>query len=117
MSLKRFIFRVFQFRKIISSRETCFKLVPRDYPVEITKKKKYSDSTLIEGNFTTPLELHIPGVVPEAAQKAYFQLLIPNKWKNEEHKPICIHLAGTGDHVSLLCRLYRLQSADKANVF
>lgn len=108
MSLKRFIFRVFQFRKIISSRETCFKLVPRDYPVEITKKKKYSDSTLIEGNFTTPLELHIPGVVPEAAQKAYFQLLIPNKWKNEEHKPICIHLAGTGDHVSLLCRLYRL---------
>ncbi|KAH8405423.1 hypothetical protein KR222_011519 [Zaprionus bogoriensis] len=90
--------RVFQFRKIISCRETCFKLVPRDYPVEITKKKKYSDSTLIEGNFTTPLELHIPGVVPEAAQKAYFQLLIPNKWNNEEHKPICIHLAGTGDH-------------------
>ncbi|XP_034480815.1 protein ABHD18 [Drosophila innubila] len=90
--------RVFQFRKIISCRETCFKLVPRDYPVEITKKKKYSDSTLIEGNFTTPLELHLPGVVPEAAQKAYFQLLIPNKWINEDHKPICIHLAGTGDH-------------------
>ncbi|XP_034103218.1 protein ABHD18 isoform X1 [Drosophila albomicans] len=90
--------RVFQFRKIISSRETCYKLVPRDYPVEITKKKKYSDSTLIEGNFMTPLELHLPGVVPEAAQKAYFQLLIPNKWINEEHKPVCIHLAGTGDH-------------------
>ncbi|KAH8371004.1 hypothetical protein KR093_005895 [Drosophila rubida] len=90
--------RVFQFRKIISSRETCYKLVPRDYPVEITKKKKYSDSTLIEGNFMTPLELHLPGVVPEPAQKAYFQLLIPNKWINEEHKPICIHLAGTGDH-------------------
>jgi len=43
----------------------------------------------------------MPGVVPEAAQKAYFQLLIPNKWINEEHKPICIHLAGTGDHVGI----------------
>lgn len=107
---------MFQFRKIISCRETCFKLVPRDYPVEITKKKKYSDSTLIEGNFTTPLELHIPGVVPEAAQKAYFQLLIPNKWKNEEHKPICIHLAGTGDHVSKL-GFYRLRIAVKAKPF
>ncbi|EDW18714.1 protein ABHD18 isoform X1 [Drosophila mojavensis] len=90
--------RVFQFRKIISCRETCFKLVPRDYPVEITKKKTYSDSTLIEGNFTTPLELHMPGVVPEAAQQAHFQLLLPNKWNDEHHKPICIHLAGTGDH-------------------
>lgn len=75
--------------------------MPRDYPVEITKKKKYSDSTLIEGTFTTPLELHMPGVVPEAAQQAYFQLLLPNKWNNEQHKPICIHLAGTGDHVSI----------------
>ncbi|EDV97384.1 protein ABHD18 isoform X1 [Drosophila grimshawi] len=90
--------RVFQFRKVISCRETCFKLVPRDYPVEITKKKRYSDSTLIEGNFKTPMELHMPGVVPKAAQKAYFQILLPNKWVNEEHKPICIHLAGTGDH-------------------
>ncbi|EDW76804.2 uncharacterized protein Dwil_GK18793 [Drosophila willistoni] len=90
--------RVFQFRKIISSRETCFKLVPRDYPVEITKKEIYSESTLIEGKFMTPLELHLPGVVPKAAQNAYFQLLIPNKWVDEHHKPVCIHLAGTGDH-------------------
>ncbi|XP_033150608.1 protein ABHD18 isoform X5 [Drosophila busckii] len=90
--------RVFQFRKIISCRDTCFKLVPRDYPVDIIKKTKYSDFTLIEGKFMTPLELHLPGVVPEAAQQAYFQFIIPNKWKHEQFKPICIHLAGTGDH-------------------
>ncbi|XP_043063733.1 protein ABHD18 isoform X3 [Drosophila ficusphila] len=90
--------RVFQFRKIISNRESCFKLVPRDYPVEITKKEISAESTLIEGKFKTPLELHLPGVVPKESQQAHFQLLIPNKWKNEKHKPICIHLAGTGDH-------------------
>ncbi|XP_017003513.2 protein ABHD18 [Drosophila takahashii] len=90
--------RVFQFRKVISSRESCFKLVPRDYPVEITKKEIYAESTLIEGKFKTPLELHLPGVVPKESQQAHFQLLIPNKWKNEKHKPVCIHLAGTGDH-------------------
>ncbi|XP_017089455.2 protein ABHD18 [Drosophila bipectinata] len=90
--------RVFQFRKIISNRESCFKLVPRDYPVEITKKEIYSESTLVEGKFITPLELHLPGVVPKASKHAHFQLLIPNKWKSEKHKPVCIHLAGTGDH-------------------
>ncbi|XP_020799884.1 protein ABHD18 isoform X1 [Drosophila serrata] len=90
--------KVFQFRKIISSRESCFKLVPRDYPVEITKKEISGESTLIEGQFLTPLELHLPGVVPKASQQAHFQLLIPNKWKSEKHKPVCIHLAGTGDH-------------------
>lgn len=97
-------FRVFQFRKVISSRESCFKLVPRDYPVEITKKEIGAESTLIEGQFKTPMELHMPGVVPEESQQAHFQLLIPNKWKNEKHKPICIHLAGTGDHVSTIER-------------
>ncbi|XP_017138403.1 protein ABHD18 [Drosophila miranda] len=90
--------RVFQFRKIISNRESCFKLVPRDYPVEITKKEIYAESTLIEGQFITPLELHLPGVVPKKSRNAYFQLLLPNTWKNEQHKPVCIHLAGTGDH-------------------
>jgi len=68
--------------------------------VEITKKQIYAESTLIEGQFKTPLELHLPGVVPKESQQAHFQLLIPNKWKNEKHKPVCIHLAGTGDHVS-----------------
>ncbi len=29
--------RLFEFRKVMSNRATCTKLVPRDYPVEITK--------------------------------------------------------------------------------
>lgn len=27
-----------------------------------------------------------------------FQFIVPKKWK--KHHPVCIHLAGTGDHVS-----------------
>lgn len=30
---------------------------------------------------------------------AYFQMILPKKWKAEDYKPVCIHFAGTGDHV------------------
>lgn len=29
-----------------------------------------------------------------------FQLIVPKEW-NSKYKPVCIHLAGTGDHVRL----------------
>lgn len=90
--------RLFKFRKIMSCRESCFKLVPPDYPVEITKKVKNPDCTILEGNFKTPFEFHLPGIVPKASQNAYFQIILPAKWKDEKHKPMCIHFAGTGDH-------------------
>lgn len=32
-------------------------------------------------------------------EDAYFQMILPLKWKSE-YKPVCIHLAGTGDHVN-----------------
>ncbi|XP_014090930.2 protein ABHD18 isoform X1 [Bactrocera oleae] len=90
--------RLFEFRKIISRRETCYKLIPQDYPVEITRNNKYSDCSILEGKFISPLELHLPGVVPKAAQEAHFQVILPKKWREEKFKPMCIHLAGTGDH-------------------
>ncbi|XP_054733441.1 protein ABHD18 [Anastrepha obliqua] len=90
--------RLFEFRKIISRRESCYKLIPQDYPIEIVKNEKYSDCSILEGKFMTPFELHLPGVVPKAAQEAHFQVILPKKWNDERFKPICIHLAGTGDH-------------------
>jgi hypothetical protein len=95
------IFRIFEFRKIISNRETASKLVPNDYPVEIVSETQTSDCKIIEGKFLTPLELYLPGLVPEAAKDAHFQMILPNKWKDDDCKPVCLHLAGTGDHVSL----------------
>lgn len=90
--------RLFEFRKIMSNRETCIKLVPDDYPIQITKEEETSECITIEGKFMTPLELHLPGLVPEAAQDAHFQMILPNKWKENDYKPVCLHLAGTGDH-------------------
>lgn len=56
----------------------------------------------MEGKFISPLELHLPGVVPKAAQEAHFQVILPKKWREEKFKPMCIHLAGTGDHVCIV---------------
>lgn len=83
---------------MISNRETCFKLVPNNYPVQITKEESTSEYKCIEGKFVTPLELYLPGLVPKVARDAHFQMIVPLEW-TETHKPICIHLAGTGDHV------------------
>ncbi|XP_063628733.1 protein ABHD18 isoform X1 [Cydia splendana] len=90
--------RLFEFRKVVSNRDECFKLVERDYAVTITKKQKLSDCTLLEGYFISPLHRYLPGIVPEVAQKAHFQVLLPIHWPEKGVKPMCLHLAGTGDH-------------------
>uniref|UniRef100_A0AAG5CXB4 Protein ABHD18 n=1 Tax=Anopheles atroparvus TaxID=41427 RepID=A0AAG5CXB4_ANOAO len=90
--------RLFEFRKIMSNRAACSQLVPRDYPVMITKEELHSDCKILEGKFITPLEIYLPGLVPDVAQNAHFQIVLPLKWNDERFKPICIHLAGTGDH-------------------
>ncbi|XP_045770295.1 protein ABHD18 isoform X1 [Maniola jurtina] len=90
--------RLFEFKKIVSNRDKCFKLVERDYPVTITKEQNLADCKLIEGYFLSPLEKYLPGIVPEIAQKAHFQVLLPIHWPDPGCKPVCLHLAGTGDH-------------------
>lgn len=94
------IIRLFEFRKEVSNRQRCYKLVPPDYHVEITHEEKCSDYHIVEGKFLTPLELYLPGLVPEAARYAHFQMLLPLRWPHQNHRPMCVHFAGTGDHVS-----------------
>lgn len=90
--------RLFEFRKIVSNREECFKLIDRNYPVTITKEQNLTDCHLLEGYFLSPLEKYLPGIVPEIVQKAHFQILLPLHWPDPQSKPVCLHLAGTGDH-------------------
>lgn len=90
--------RLFEFRKVVSNRDECFKLIEKDYPVTITKEENLTDCKIIEGYFVTPLERYLPGIVPEIAQKAHFQAILPMHWPVPECKPVCLHLAGTGDH-------------------
>ncbi|XP_028134510.1 protein ABHD18 isoform X3 [Diabrotica virgifera virgifera] len=89
--------RLFKFRKTVSNRECSYKLVPNDYPVKIINIVDRTDCKIIEGKFRSPFATFLPGLVPEEVQDCYFQMLLPLKWKSE-YKPVCIHLAGTGDH-------------------
>ncbi|XP_053832164.1 protein ABHD18 isoform X2 [Vidua macroura] len=89
--------RIFEFRKIIGNREKCQKLVSKDYPVFIDKVEGQSDCKILEGHFISPLAHCVPGILPVESLVARFQFIIPRRW-NGKHRPVCIHLAGTGDH-------------------
>ncbi|KAF3837818.1 hypothetical protein F7725_009586 [Dissostichus mawsoni] len=88
--------RIFEFRKYIGDRERCRSLVPEDYPVHINKTEEHTDYQIHEGFFISPLEHLVPGILPPEAVKARFQFIVPKKW--QKNRPVCIHLAGTGDH-------------------
>ncbi|KAK7864003.1 hypothetical protein R5R35_000109 [Gryllus longicercus] len=90
--------RLFAFRRIVCKRETCYKLVPNDYPVSIVKEEVHSDCKILQGQFTSPFVKHLPGLLPKESETAHFQVILPKKWNSEHYKPICLHLAGTGDH-------------------
>ncbi|XP_042726970.1 protein ABHD18 isoform X1 [Lagopus leucura] len=89
--------RIFEFRKIIGNREKCQTLVSRDYPVFIDKVEEQSDCKILEGHFISPLAHYVPGILPVESLVARFQFITPRRWNNK-HRPVCIHLAGTGDH-------------------
>lgn len=88
--------RIFEFRKIIGDRERCKSLVPKDYPVHINKTEDLTDCQIHDGFFISPLEHLVPGILPPEAVKARFQFIVPKRW--QKNRPVCIHLAGTGDH-------------------
>ncbi|XP_070818830.1 protein ABHD18 isoform X2 [Chaetodon trifascialis] len=88
--------RIFAFRKIIGDREKCKSLVPKDYPVHIYKTEEHTDCQIHNGFFISPLEHLVPGILPPEAVKARFQFIVPKRW--QKNRPVCIHLAGTGDH-------------------
>ncbi|XP_054453817.1 protein ABHD18 [Anoplopoma fimbria] len=88
--------RIFEFRKIIGDRERCRSLVPKDYPVHINKTEEHIDCHIHNGFFISPLEHFVPGILPPEAVKARFQFIVPKRW--QKNRPVCIHLAGTGDH-------------------
>ncbi|KAE8285779.1 Protein ABHD18 [Larimichthys crocea] len=88
--------RIFEFRKIIGDREKCKSLVPKDYPVYLNKTEDHTDCQIHDGFFISPLEHLVPGILPPEAVKARFQFIVPKRW--QKNRPVCIHLAGTGDH-------------------
>jgi hypothetical protein len=68
----------------------------------LLQEENYSDCRIMEGHFLSPFVSSLPGIVPVESETAYFQVVLPKKWNSDHYKPICLHLAGTGDHVSLM---------------
>lgn len=64
------------------------------------QEEEWSDCNVMEGHFTSPFVHHLPGLLPSESENAYFQVILPKKWSSKYYKPICLHMAGTGDHVS-----------------
>lgn len=101
--------KIFKFRKIISNRETCRKLVNEKHPIYIDRKIEENEHyKLFEGHFQSPLQQYLSDLIPIESHTAYFQLIVPKNWSNLNRgpnsrtrslKPICLQLAGTGDHV------------------
>nr|XP_027200045.1 protein ABHD18-like [Dermatophagoides pteronyssinus] len=96
--------RIFKFRKIISNRETCQKLVRSDHPIYIDRKLEQTDQyCLYEGHFYSPLVDYLSDLVPNESHIAYFQLIVPSYWNTnyltKQIRPLCVQIAGTGDHV------------------
>ncbi|VDL61986.1 unnamed protein product [Hymenolepis diminuta] len=66
-------------------------------PIMIEKKNEYKKLIEIEGSFVSPMEDLIPSAMCSKNRIARFQMIIPKKWKSE-HRPVCLHYSGTGDH-------------------
>lgn len=65
--------------------------------IKLSKGKKLNSCmTVYRGEFKSPLASLAPRMLPIESETAHFQLVLPNNWTTQ--KPVCIHLAGTGDH-------------------
>lgn len=91
-------------RNYVGKRDTCLNLLDYDYKVHIDEEFKFKDHTVLNGHFESPLVNYIPDLMPEEIRSCKFQMLIPTAWNKSfsfngtNTKPVCFHLAGTGDH-------------------
>lgn len=66
----------------------------------IMQERKWNGYRILDGKLRTPFADHMPGIVPPVIEDAHFQMILPCDWQHSTHRPMCIHLAATGDHVS-----------------
>lgn len=88
---------IMEFRKIMSNRDTCYRLVDKNHQINILKKKTSKDCNIYDGSFTCPLVQYFPELIPQKVRTCYFQLIVPKNWNDDFH-PVVMHFAGTGDH-------------------
>lgn len=86
----------------MANKEVCNSMVDKDHKItvgpEVESTAHYS---VYEGHLQSPMNDYFHEQIPEEARIAKFQLVLPKKWHHQTLKPICLHLAGTGDHVRM----------------
>lgn len=100
--------KVIKLRKEFGDRTLAHKYFDSlDVPVKLTKQQTQDGCVIIDGEFRSPICDMLPGVLPPESEVAYFQAVLPEKWKNkaddktnwvEGHRPLVLQFAGTGDH-------------------
>ncbi|XP_065839048.1 protein ABHD18-like [Oscarella lobularis] len=116
MSLTDRLYRQFIYTKFFTkgwgSSETLFRLLAlRDAllqnpqqiaaskgSVNISESRSHDNYEVHTGNFQSPLAEFHPGFLPKESELAQFQMVLPKSWPSSNRKPICVQLAGTGDH-------------------
>ncbi|XP_071481684.1 protein ABHD18-like [Diadema antillarum] len=89
--------RQFDFLRVLADRSTCQQLVDENYPVSVDSDVEKGEVRILEGHFRSPFDKYLPNVMPSEVKTARFQLVVPTRWPTHR-KPVCIHMAGTGDH-------------------
>lgn len=91
---------ILRVHRIISNRRECIDYVeslPRT-EVHLGPTVKKDKCKIMDGHFESPICSILPHLVPQKCRSAYFQLVLPEDRPQGDLGPICIHMAGTGDH-------------------
>lgn len=91
---------ILRVHRVISNREQCINYVEslpkREFHLGPAVKK--DKCRIIDGHFESPICSILPHIVPQKCRTGYFQLVLPEDRPQSDPGPICIHMAGTGDH-------------------
>lgn len=110
--------KIFHEHRNLRNRDACCKLISQMQldSVHIDSQVIKNNVVTIKGHFDTPLYSWLPNLVNPNIKTARFEFLYPQNWQNlnidkgkKQHsvkqlvtqlglKPVCIHMAGTGDH-------------------
>ena len=82
--------RIFELRRRLADRDVAYKYVDPTHPVTITKDVPKGDHRILTGYFTTPFVQYLPQLLPPEAEKAHFQVILPDKWQSSKLRPICV---------------------------
>jgi hypothetical protein len=85
--LKRDLFNAEKFQEIVLSGSV---------RIDKYSSGKQDSFSILDGHFVSPLAKYYPGLLPKESEIAHFQAIIPKQ--RDGKQPMCIQLAGTGDH-------------------